>query len=443
MSFTTTVFSDLASKYSSWDALRVFLQSPEGGKLRVVTTEHDDLAIIRYTKGVSSFDKEHVPYFRSVVWSKSANVPVSVAPIKALPGNPEAGVELRATDFVDGTMFHAFRLAGGDVRVATRTSLDARGTFYSSRSFSQLLDDAFKVVGGTKKFLESVLKEGEFVSLVLQHPEHKTVASLAQPRVYVTYMGSSLGEGVRMSALPSDWPERFALYAPQVYEECVEFTDSKDAFHMMRARSTALGFAWQGMVFQELASGRRWRLRNSAYVAVRSLRGSEANPMERFLRLRSQGTMKKYLEHFRDESNQMWAFEQTLRQRSQELYTAYNEMNKLKTKTMKQLPYCLRPHVYALHGLYLASLPKDGSRAPADKVVPILKQRVVQYVNDLPLEEQLKLMQGDRVPLASASAPQAEQAEQEAPAAEDAEDAEDAEEEGDAAEEEADAQVEA
>ena len=442
------MFSDLAAKYSSWDALRVFLLSPEGGKLRVVTTEHDDLAIIRYTKGVSSFEKEHVPYFRSVVWSKSANAPVSVAPIKALPGNPEAGVELRATDFVDGTMFHAFRLAGGDVRVATRTSLDARGTFYSSRSFAELLDDAFKVVGGTKKFLESVLKEGEFVSLVLQHPEHKTVASLAQPRVYVTYMGSSLGggeEGLRLSAVPSDWPERFALYAPQVYEECVEFADSKDAFHMMRGRSTTLGFAWQGMVFQELTSGRRWRLRNSAYMVVRALRGAEANPMERFLRLRSQGTMKKYLEHFRDESNQMWAFEQTLRQRSQELYTAYNEMNKLKTKTMKQLPYCLRPHVYALHGLYLASLPKDGTRAPADKVVPILKQRVVQYVNDLPLDEQLKLMQGDRVPLAAAAAEQAE-----APAAQGAEEDADAE-EGEAADEDAvedaaedaDAQVEA
>ena len=441
MSFTTTVFSDLAAKHSSWDALRVFQLSPEGGKLRIVTTEHDDLAIIRYTKGVSSFEKEHVPYFRSVVWSKSANAPVSVAPIKALPGNPEAGVELRATDFVDGTMFHAFRLAGGDVRVATRTSLDARGTFYSSRSFAELLDDAFKVVGGTKKFLEPVLKEGEFVSLVLQHPEHKTVASLAQPRVYVTYMGCSLGEeGLRLSALPSDWPERFALYAPQVYEECVEFADSKDAFHMMRTRSTTLGFAWQGMVFQDLASGRRWRLRNSAYMAVRALRGAEANPMERFLRLRSQGTMKKYLEHFRDESNQMWAFEQTLRQRSQELYMAYNEMNKLKTKTMKQLPYCLRPHVYALHGLYLASLPKDGSRAPADKVVPILKQRVVQYVNDLPLDEQLKLMQGDRVPLAAPQAevaPVAEQAADEEAADEEAADEEAADEE--AADEEEDA----
>jgi hypothetical protein len=397
MSFTTNSFSELKTKYSSWDSLRIFLMSEEGGKLRVLTNENEDLAIIRYTKGVSDFTVSHVPLFRSVVWDKVSNSPVSVAPFKALRGNPDAGVTLRVTDFVDGTMFHAFRTETG-IRIATRTSLDARGTFYSSRSFAELFDDAFKALGGTFPFLESFLSVGDFVSFVLQHPEHKTVSPLAQPRVFVTYVGHVSAEGdVKMSSLPNEWPERLASYAPQVFDEERSFSDSNEAFHLMRAKSTSLGFAWQGMVFQDVSSGRRWRLRNAAYVAVRTLRGSEANSIERFARLRSQGNMKKYLEHFRDESNQMWAFEQTLRQRTQELYVAYNEMNKLKTKTMKQLPYCLRPHVYALHGLYLASLPKDGSRAA--NVTPILKERVVTYVNELPVDEQVKLIEGDRVPL--------------------------------------------
>ena len=397
MSFTTNSFSELKTKYSSWDSLRIFLMSEEGGKLRVLTNENEDLAIIRYTKGVSDFTVSHVPLFRSVVWDKVSNSPVSVAPFKALRGNPDAGVTLRVTDFVDGTMFHAFRTETG-IRIATRTSLDARGTFYSSRSFAELFDDAFKALGGTFLFLESFLSVGDFVSFVLQHPEHKTVSPLAQPRVFVTYVGHVSAEGdVKMSSLPNEWPERLASYAPQVFDEERSFSDSNEAFHLMRAKSTSLGFAWQGMVFQDISSGRRWRLRNAAYVAVRTLRGSEANSIERFARLRSQGNMKKYLEHFRDESNQMWAFEQTLRQRTQELYVAYNEMNKLKTKTMKQLPYCLRPHVYALHGLYLASLPKDGSRAA--NVTPILKERVVTYVNELPVDEQVKLIEGDRVPL--------------------------------------------
>jgi hypothetical protein len=91
----------------------------------------------------------------------------------------------------------------------------------------------------------------------------------------------------------------------------------------------------------------------------------------------------------------MWVFEQTLRKRTQELYDSYRDMNKLKTKTMKDLPYCLRPHVYALHGMYLSGLPKDGTRT--ESVTPILKDAVVKYVNNLPAEEQLKLLQGDRV----------------------------------------------
>ena len=156
MSFTTNSFSELKTKYSSWDSLRIFLMSEEGGKLRVLTNESEDLAIIRYTKGVSDFNVSHVPLFRSVVWDKVSNSPASVAPFKALRGNPDAGVTLRITDFVDGTMFHAFRTDTG-VRIATRTSLDARGTFYSSRSFAELFDDAFKALGGTTSFLESFL----------------------------------------------------------------------------------------------------------------------------------------------------------------------------------------------------------------------------------------------------------------------------------------------
>jgi hypothetical protein len=124
-----------------------------------------------------------------------------------------------------------------------------------------------------------------------------------------------------------------------------------------------------------------------------------------FLRLRNDYTVKKYLEHFRDESNEMWGFEKLLRDRTFELYMAYTEMNKLKTKTMKDLPYCLRPHVYALHGIYLNNLPKDGTRVPKEQVKPVLKETVIQYVNDLSLDEQLKLLEGDRV--ATAAAPDA------------------------------------
>lgn len=411
MSFATNIFSDLTETFPTWDSLRMYLMSAEGGKLRVMSSDTDDLAVIRYTKGVSDFSKSHVRWFRSVVWNKVTNSPVCVAPVKAEKGNAEPCVSVRVTDFLDGTMINVFRTDQG-VRLATRTSLDARGTFYSARSFAELFDDAFRSLGGWKEYMESVLAVGQFASFVLQHPEHKTVLSIAQPRVYVAYTGAVNGDEVTMTSLPSEWHDRLAAYAPQVYEDSVIFETHGDSYQMMRDQK--LGYSWQGMVFQEVDGSRRWRIRNPAYTAVRALRGSESNAMERFLRLRNEGTVKKYLEHFRDESNEMWGFEKSLRERTAELYTAYTEMNKLKTKTMKQLPYCLRPHVYALHGLYLASLPKDGTRAAPGDVKPVLKETVVSYVNRLPLEEQLKLLQGDRVPL-PAVVLQTPQQEQEAP----------------------------
>jgi hypothetical protein len=403
MSFSITCFRDLINQYPSWDALRIYLQSPEGGKLRVIQQPNSDtgLAIIRYTKNVSDMTKEHVRMFRSVVWDTVANLPVSVAPVKADRGDPPAGVSVRVSDFVDGTMLQAWRRTDAAPQMATRTSLGAKGGFYSNRSFAELFGDATKAMGGTEKFLESVLSPGDFVSFVLQHPEHKIVAQLPQARIYVTYVGKVSEDGtVSMTSVSADWPDRLAVFAPMVYEENVKVVDAREGHRMLRAHTH--GFAWQGLVFQELTTGRRWRLRNPEYQVVRNLRGAEANMMERFLRLRATGQMKKYLTYFREESNQMWTFEQTLRQRSQELYDAYNTVNKRKEKTMKDLPFCLRPHVYALHGKYLAGLPKPGEPR-AEKVTSILKADVVDYVNGLAQEDQLKLLEGDSVPLVPAA----------------------------------------
>ena len=409
MSFTLTCFRDLCATYPTWAELSAYVLSEGGGKLRIIEPPNSQLAIIRYTKGVSNFDLEHVRAFRSVVWNKETNRPVSVAPIKAESGDPAADVSLLVSDFVDGTMINAWKSAAGqsvagqsgegnsDPQIATRTSLNGNTAFYSTRTFAELFNDALKQVGGTRNFLRSVLADGEFVNFVLQHREHKTVAPIPYNRVFVTGFGRVSEDGtVTIAAGTAAWPQRLLAYAPQVYDENASFSNSKIA-HTMLNHNAFQGYTWQGLVFQERDGSRRWRLRNPAYVLVRSLRGSEANPMARFLRLRASGNTKQYLSYFREESNQMWAFEQTLRQRTQELYDAYTAMNKLKTKSMRDLPFCLRPHVYALHGKYLASIPESASAGEQQGPTPVRKETVIDYVNSLAQEDQLKLLEGDQI----------------------------------------------
>lgn len=455
MSFTLTCFADLVAKYDSWDSLRTFLTSDEGGKLRVIEPvakalgqsqdANADNVIIRYTKDVSNFSLSYVPAFRSVVWNKKTNRPVCVAPVKAHEITEiSSGCEVRVMDFVDGTMINAWKSNDGDPtswselvsnessKIASRSSLGANCKFYSERSFADLFDDALtaSVALGqgqgqsqgqsqsqaqtqgksqvTKAFLDSVLKVGEFASFVLQHKEHKTVSPIPYNRIYVTYFGKIDEKGV-VSMSCTEMPERLASYLPEVFDANLVLPNpdegSKTMHTMVRGACGGRGYYWQGLVFQDTTTSRRYRLRNPEYTIVRALRGSESNLMERFLRLRTAGKTKQYLSYFREESAQMWELEQALRTRTTDLYTAYIEMNKLKQKGMRDLPYCLRPHVYALHGLYLKSV-KTGAKS-------IIKDTVIGYVNALAVEDQLRLLSAKlTVPPVPAPVPVEAEAEQ-------------------------------
>jgi hypothetical protein len=317
---------------------------------------------------------------------------VCVAPSKAESGAPAKGTSVQITDFVDGVMICAWRPAdGGEPQIATRTSIGARGTFYSEKTFAELFASAIAPAGSTQQFLVSVLEPGQFASFVLQHPEHKTVGGVAYPRIFVTSVGSVAADGsVEIEMNSAQWHAGIRGYAPRIYEPALTLSGDDSAAKMLAAEASKHNHTWQGLVFQETGTLRRWRLRSSQYVIVRTLRGAEANPMARFVRLRARGQMKQYLQYFKEESKMMWQFEQTLRLRSQELYDAYNAMHKVRSKGMRDLPYCLRPHVYALHGKYLASLQAAQPKS-------ILKSDVIAYVNALAEDDQLKLIQGDRV----------------------------------------------
>lgn len=381
MSASLTVFRDLRVQYPTWPALCDFLKSDAGGRLRVIEVE--SYSIIRYVKGTSDFTKSHVPAFRSVVWDIARNLPVSVAPVKAQKGEPPAGVGLRITDFIDGVMIQGLL---GD-QIATRSSICAKGTFYSKRSFADLFEDAVKPFGGTRAFLGSVLEGPRFVSFVLQHPEHTTVAVIQTPRIYATCVGTLADDGlVTFSYDPATWPQRLAAIAPTLYEPSKVFADSSEAAAMLR--QNALGHTWQGLVFQDLASTNRWRLRNPLYVAVRNLRGAEANHTARFLRLRAEGKIKEYVGYYREESAAMWALEQRLRQRTSGIYEAYSRLHKAKSATMRDLPLPYRTHVYAIHGKYMAQYAAAAQARPP----PVLKATVVEYVNALSQEEQVRLL---------------------------------------------------
>ncbi len=176
--------------------------------------------------------------------------------------------------------------------------------------------------------------------------------------------------GVTVFTDPATWAAKFQPHAPAQLT-LAQVKALKDTYEQ------------KGYVIQDRSSSRRWRRLHDEYEAVRALRGAEADSLLRFLRLRRDGNVKLYLSYYKEESQEFWEFEKTLRTRTQQLGDFYVRVKKLKEIGFKDIPFTFRQHVYALHGQYIASLPTPKS---IDKVA------VIEYVNGLDAESQGRLV---------------------------------------------------
>jgi hypothetical protein len=365
MTYTIDCFKNLIEQYPTWAQLRPFLESWEGGRLRIIDCG-SDLHLVRYDKGSSNFSIPSTGWFRSVVWNGATNRPLCVGPPKATETEPESRDSLIYEEFYEGVMINAF-LEDGHVRLVTRSKLDATGTFYSPRSFQSLLMDT----GMTLDSIQALLTErgAQFVSLLLQHPEHRIVSYITEPRALVIHTGSVDPSGsvtfcedqIPPLEKPADMPlEQWA-----------------------RSIAEAKGWQHQGLVIKD-GQGSRYRLRSSAYTMVRTLRGDSPRLEARFLKLRQQQLMETYGFYYPEEKPLMAQLELLVRQLTQQLYNFYVCVHIKHSIKFVDLPPYWKTHVYALHSYYLGTL--------KERRFFIRKQEVIQYMNNLPIPRMLHLL---------------------------------------------------
>ena len=366
MPYTISHFKDLICQFNTWDTLRQHLESSEGGRLRIIDCGAP-LYLIRYDKGSSNFSVPHTRWFRSVVWDGAANLPLCIAPPKA---NEEDLPEVSATnnytyeEFHEGVMINAF-LKDGQVRLATRSKIDATGTFYSARSFQSLLMDTGMTLEKIKEYLTE--SQSLFVSFLLQHPEHKLVSRISEPKAIIIHRGSVGTDGA------------------VGFTECVEpLIKPADVPVDQWAKTLAEQKGWQhqGIVVKD-GQGARFRIRSSAYTMVRTLRGDSPRIDVRFLKLRQQRMLETYLFYYPEEKELIDQLEVLLRLLTQQLYNFYVCVHIKHSIKFADLPPQWKTHVYALHSYYLGNLKTRGFF--------VRKQEVVQYMNNLPIPRVLHL----------------------------------------------------
>lgn len=362
VSATLSFFEEIKQRFPTWPLLQAYVESEEGGYLRVLPSE-GNRCIIRYDKATSRMEMPHVRWFRSVIWDMVRHCPLSVAPPKALPLTQEGEDvcpyaemtlsevaeamerrEVSVEEDRDGFMIQVY-WTGEEVGIATRSRLDASGTFYSGKTFRMLFEEAY----GREAMAEETDVQPEeeivarFSSFLVQHPEHRVVTPVQIPRVYLVQRGVvfSSGRVILADGFPS-----LALEVPP----------SPVTLHAwIQDRCQAESWTYRGIVVKD-TSGRRWRVRSEKYKAIRSLRGNESNLYERYARIFTQNLSGTYLEYYPEEMIPFSLCGVFLNDIVQTLHRMYHAIHVRKTATFSQVHWVYRPHLYALHGLYLTTL---------------------------------------------------------------------------------------
>ena len=337
---TSTVFANLIERFPTSEALFAWLQSPEGGSVRIRDNRvvpEDNLVLIHYTKE-SDKTLEHVGYFRSVIWNATTNQPVCVGPTKSSQVPPESFTTVE--DFVDGVMINMFWTQNG-WRLATRSKLDATNTFYSRRPFCILFMEAAAAMG-----LNLMTLSPDYTySWVLQHPEERIVVAPTYgiPRLFLVELRGSNMEvcdpGPQFAALT---PTRHTLSTFNTVEDRVE------------AWGVRFGAQWKGLMIKGV-NGSRYRLVTEQYTNALALRGNVAKLpyiwLERFSQKKINQYMALYPEEVTAASNTIEAFKAC----TQEAYDLYQQVYKRREFPLSQAPQKYRKLLWDIHAVRAGS----------------------------------------------------------------------------------------
>jgi len=387
MVYTSDVFVNLINQYPVWNDLSQFLQSSQGGSIRVIEKDPvQPYVLLRYVKGQSdlnSTEKPWVRWMRSVVWNKHTNRPVCVAPPKAMNTEVPTSSELSVEEFVEGVMVNGFVTDNPDMNWSTRSSFGASTGFYGAKTFADMIQEAEAARNWGKGDLAGTIRHENysFGSFVLQHPDHRVVQKIEKPSLYLIHLGCVDQDGrVTIADSPVDWPESLRDWAVKTYPSLAEGETAARRLDTMIRTTDA---TWQGLVFRG-TSGDRWRLRSLSYRILRDLRGKESRIEDRFCRIRNQNMIRTYTQNWPEEQAKFLELEKRLRGLTSKIYTEYCAVHKEKSKVFLDVAIPLRTPIYQLHGIYLNNLrPKNLTLK-----MPI----VIQYVNNLPVEAQSALL---------------------------------------------------
>jgi hypothetical protein len=367
-SHSNNVFAELRNKYSTWEGLRDFLTSADGGALNV--SEVDGITIISYKSKSAdgkviipteeAFERHpHLEWFQRVAWDTQANLPLVVAPLRCRPFNADGKTLAEVLENFVITPYHEGLIQGG-FNVCEHDKLHMP-TFDGEWSQTPAMSDPRKV-------------HTCFMNYLMCGP-NKTIVS--------TVSGNSAGPIQKGSVYIDGTIETEELYGEQVvFDDDLNMSEEfEGAFNKFMARQDLL---YPGWVLIQKSTGRRFVKMGRFYEEARDYKRISRVAKFRLLELRRRGDLTHYLNIFPGEVGLYDELKERIHDVTRELLDNYLARWQAKTKSWADIPKQYHKHIAAINNIYHTEL------KPKRWVVRM--PTVITYINELPAAQLLFLV---------------------------------------------------
>lgn len=370
-------------------------------------------SIIKYDKrgmGVTYEDYKTIGMLRSVVVNEEGKI-VCYSPPKSLyvteelekqfdANNIMSGLsdentnEWYAEEFVEGTMINLFYSSGpgGEAwEIATKNTIGGKVLFYSpknpkdeievreSDTFRNMFFDTCAKIG----FNYEDLPKDVVYSFVLQHPKNRIVLPITEASIYliavyrVVNNDSNLEviqhsrDGFLKNIIKCDkikTPKALSLndggaglgsdYTFKNFKK--EYASMNSAYNMM------------GVVFYNMVTGQRFKLRNPMYEMVKNIRGNEQKLQLQYLTLRHGGRVADYLKSFPECKSDFSYYRSQVHSFTRNLHQNYLDCFVFKKKPFAEYPTQYKKYMFALNKKYIEELRENKNSVTFNYVVEFI-----------------------------------------------------------------------
>ena len=380
-------------------------------------------SIIKYDKrgmGVTYEDYKTIGLLRSVVVNEEGKV-VCYSPPKSLyitddlekhfdannimcEISDENTNEWYAEEFVEGTMINLFYSSGpgGEAwEIATKNTIGAKALFYSpknpkdeieireSDTFRNMFFDTCSKIG----FDYENLPKDVVYSFVLQHPKNRIVLPITTPAIYLIGVYRIMQDsdsdndnekieviqhsrdGFLQNIIKCDkikTPK--ALSLNEQGQSQGQYTDYTFKNFKKEYASMNSAYNMAGVVFYNMITGQRMKVRNPMYEMVKNIRGTEQKLQLQYLTLRHGGRVADYLKAFPEYKSDFSYYRSQVHSFTRNLHQNYLDCFVFKKKPFAEYPAQYKKHMFALNKKYIEELRENKNSVTFNYVVEFVNR---------------------------------------------------------------------